>query len=49
MRPGGGVRRTLGVLAEQGLAAERGDGTWTLTEQGEREAGRHTPIGEDDE
>ena len=49
MRPGTGVRRTLGVLAEQGLATEHGDGTWMLTELGEREAGRHTPVGEDDD
>lgn len=48
MRPGGGVRRTLHVLAERGLATERGDGTWALTELGEREAGHHIPIGEDD-
>src|SRR5690606_10939937 len=41
MRPGGGVRRTLRVLAERGLARERGDGTWALTEHGEAEAVRH--------
>lgn len=47
MRPGGGVRRTLHVLAERGLAREQGDGTWALTAEGEHEATRHTPIGDD--
>ncbi|MDQ2670461.1 MAG: metal ABC transporter permease, partial [Gemmatimonadota bacterium] len=47
MRPGGGVRRTLRVLEEQGLAREMGDGTWALTETGAREAEHHTPNGDE--
>ncbi|MBA3530734.1 MAG: metal ABC transporter permease [Ardenticatenales bacterium] len=39
-RPGGGVRRTLRVLSEQGLVRESDKGEWGLTEAGLAEAER---------
>jgi manganese/zinc/iron transport system permease protein len=47
MRPGGGVRRTLRVLAERGLARETAPDSWAITPAGEREAERHVPAGEE--